>query len=220
MTRRSRISLAPVRHAMPPTCRIRSTTIAALAVLVLAGALAVLGVAGLSRKDAPQSPTQAGDASTTADRPPTPPGTIGWIAQAMAECEVVAKQNADTLYFLIVPVKPSAIPCPAGARSRSATSASRRAAGLGGRAGRAAQRRAGALPRSADVRGQDPDTNTTYKWKPANGVSELKSRESGLAHARDRARQQRRDRVGPDHRDRQGLLLLDQSADPSRRAQR
>ncbi len=66
---------------------------------------------------------------------------------------------------------------------------------------------------------KDPDTNTTYKWKPASGVSELKSREVKapsltLGIEFDNSAN---DRVGPDDRHRQGHLLLDQPADPARR---
>ena len=117
----------------------------------------------------------------------------------MADCEVLAKQNADILYFLIVPVKPSATPLPGWrpvtignlGQSASLLASADALVGL----------RNGALELYRDpltFAVKDPDTNTTYKWKPANGVSELKSRElnGNFADARDRARQQRRDRSG------------------------
>jgi hypothetical protein len=150
------------------------TTVVALAVLVLlllGGAL----VSWFLWKDA-DSPTEPGESATAPPADETPEA-FGWIAQAMADCEVMAKQNADTLYFLIVPVKPSATPLPGwrpvtiGNLGQSASLLASADALVGLRNGALELYRD---PLTFAVR--DPDTNTTYKWQPANGVSELKSR--------------------------------------------
>ena len=66
----------------------------------------------------------------------------------------------------------------------------------------------------------DPDTNTIYKWKPAVGVAELKSHESAAKLTLGIQLGDSSDPMGPHDRDREGHLLLDQSAHPARRAQR
>jgi hypothetical protein len=110
------------------------------------------------------------------------PEAFGWIAQAMADCEVLAKQNADALYFLIVPVKPSGNQV-AGWRPVTIGNLGQNAALLAS-ADALVGLRNGALELYRDpltFAVKDPDTNTVYKWKPANGVSELKSRELKVA---------------------------------------
>ena len=167
------------------------------------------------------APPAPPDPGTTTARAPRTPEAYGWIAQAMADCEVLAKQNADVLYFLIVPVKPSAAPA-AGLAAGDDRQPRPDVAALLASADALVGLRNGALELYRDpltFAVKDPDTNTTYKWKPANGVSELKSRELKAASLTlgielDNSGD---DRMGPDDRDRQGLLLLDQSADPARR---
>lgn len=149
------------------------TTIVALGVLVLLALAGVFGAKLLWKRAAPGEPSEP-----TATPGAEAPEAYGWIAQAMADCEVLAKQNADTLYFLIVPVKPSANPVPSWrpvtignlGQNASLLASADALVGL----------RNGALDLYRDpltFAVKDPDTNTTYKWKPANGVSELKSRE-------------------------------------------
>jgi hypothetical protein len=141
------------------------TTVALLLLLLLLLA-AVLGAIFAWKRPSPTAP--AADV----------PEAYGWIAQAMADCEVLAKQNANTLYFLIVPTKQSATPAPGwrpvtiGNLGQAATLLASADALVGLRNGSLELYRD---PLTFAVR--DPDTNTTYKWKPANGVSELKSRE-------------------------------------------
>jgi hypothetical protein len=146
------------------------TTVVALAVLVLLLLGGALG-SWFLWKGAPS--TETADSAPAGENPEA----FGWIAQAMADCEVLAKQNADTLYFLIVPVKPSATPLPGwrpvtiGNLGQSASLLASADALVGLRNGALELYRD---PLTFAVR--DPDTNTTYKWRPANGVSELKSR--------------------------------------------
>ena len=144
----------------------------ALAVLVLLPLSGVLGWHFLVRGPA-APPAESGEAPTAET-----PEAFGWIAQAMADCEVLAKQNANTLYFLIVPVKLSANPLP-GWRPVTIGNLGQSIALLAS-ADVLVGLRNGALelyrePLTFAVK--DPDTNITYKWKPAIGVSELKSRE-------------------------------------------
>ena len=150
------------------------TTIVALTVLVLLALGGVFGSKLLWKRAAPSEPAEPAAAPPAAETPEA----FGWIAQAMADCEVLAKQNADTLYFLIVPVKPSANPVP-GWRPVTIGNLGQNAALLAS-ADALVGLRNGALELYRDpltFAVKDPDTNTTYKWKPANGVSELKSRE-------------------------------------------
>jgi hypothetical protein len=146
------------------------TTVALLLLLFLLPLAAVFG----SMLVWPGAPAKPDPAAPAADVPEA----YGWIAQAMADCEVLAKQNANTLYFLIVPTKQSATPAPGwrpvtiGNLGQAATLLASADALVGLRNGSLELYRD---PLTFAVR--DPDTNTTYKWKPANGVSELKSRE-------------------------------------------
>lgn len=147
------------------------TTIAALGLILLPLA-AVLGYIFIWKRASPAAQPAPAQPGAEAPEP------FGWIAQAMADCEVLAKQNADTLYFLIVPTKPSANPLP-GWRPVTIGNLGQAAALLAS-ADALVGLRNGALELYRDpltFAVKDPDNSTTYKWKPANGVSELKSRE-------------------------------------------
>jgi hypothetical protein len=145
------------------------TTVAALSLLVVLPLAAVLGTMFVWKRANPDDPTAPAVEA---------PEAYGWIAQAMADCEVLAKQNADTLYFLIVPTKPTASPAPGwnpvtiGSLGQVATLLASADVLVGLRNGSLELYR-DALTFAV----RDPDTSTTYKWQPANGVSELKSRE-------------------------------------------
>ena len=114
------------------------------------------------------------------------PESFGYISQSMAEFYVVARQNADTLFFLIVPVKPSSNErrCPAR-HVPIRKSASRRA--LGSADARIGLRNGALvlylLPLTFAVMRSRRST-VVFKWKPAIGVSTLKSRETGLTRSR------------------------------------
>jgi hypothetical protein len=153
------------------------TTVGALLFLVLVPLAIVLSTTFLWRKSTPHPSTAANvDPATTSVEPK--PEAFGWIVQAMAECDVLAKKNKESLYFLIVPVTPSAAPVPGwqpATIGNIGTSASLLAS-----ADALVGLRNGALelyrqPLTFAV--TDPDTKTVYKWKPAVGVAELKSRE-------------------------------------------
>jgi hypothetical protein len=151
------------------------TTVAALVALVLLPLAAVLGSMFVwKRGQTPSAPTNPAAEA--------PEEAYGWIAQAMADCEVHAKQRADTLHFLIVPTKPSATPV-AGWRPDAIGNLGQ-AAMLLASADALLGLRNGALELYRDpltFAVKDPATNITYKWKPANGVSELMSRELNAA---------------------------------------
>src|SRR5581483_3693969 len=78
------------------------TMLVALVLVVLLPLAALFGPKFFSRN----SPKESPEASTTGPNTSTErkPEPYEWIVQAMAECDAYAKQNADTLYFLIVPV--------------------------------------------------------------------------------------------------------------------
>jgi hypothetical protein len=151
-------------------------TIAALIAVMLVVGAGVLGVLAFRGKDAPQSPVQAGDV------PADTSGDYGWIVKAMAECDEEAKIKTDTMYFLIIPVTPTGVALPGWAPSPISTIGTSAALLTSSDALIGLRNRALALyqkPLTFAV--QDPATNTVYKWKPAIGVTALKTRESGLA---------------------------------------
>jgi hypothetical protein len=120
-----------------------------------------------------------GKATTATGGPPAAAGEYDWIVQAMADCEAEAKRKSDMLNFLIVPMMTTGISLPGwSAKPLSPVG------------------NAGALLSSTDallgLRNHvlvlyerpvafaisDPVTDTVYKWKPAVGVSALKTRQT------------------------------------------
>jgi hypothetical protein len=157
--------------------------IAALVAVILAGGIVALGVQVFRGKAAPPAPTQAGDTTTTPTDPTTDTaGDYGWIVKAMAECEEEAKIKLDTMYFLIIPVTSTGVALPGWAPSPISTVGSSAALLTSTDALIGLRNRALALyqkPLAFAV--SDPATNMVYKWKPAVGVTALKTRESGLS---------------------------------------
>jgi hypothetical protein len=155
-------------------------TVAALLAVLLAGGLIALGVQAFRGKGTPQRPAQA--ESTPSDPTTDTKSDYGWIVQAMADCEEEAKQRLDTLHFLIVPVTTTGIVLPGWVAdpisdigdSATLLNSSDTLIGLRNRALVLYQK-----PLTFAV--SDPATNTVYKWKPAIGVTALKSRDQGLA---------------------------------------
>jgi hypothetical protein len=147
--------------------------LAALALLVLLGGASYFGAGAFLW--APQASPQTSKAEPQED-------AYGWIVQAMADCDVYAKQYPDILYFLIVPLALTEKkvagwnPVETGRIGGSATLISSRDAIIGLRNGMLVLYR---KPITFAIK--DTATQTIYKWKPAAGVSELKSSESGLA---------------------------------------
>jgi hypothetical protein len=152
-----------------------------------AGAAVVLLAAGLLalslytfRKGNTQAITQSAP-PPAASAPSESTAEYGWIVQAMAECEEEAKRIPDTLSFLIVPVTktdlalPGWAPVPIGTIGNSALLLNSSDALIGLR------NHALALyekPLAFTI--SDTASSTVYKWKPAVGVSALKTRAAGL----------------------------------------
>jgi hypothetical protein len=159
-----------------PGCRASNqpnpvATIAALSAIVLASAIIALGYYAFRSASAPPAPQEAqmrGHAATdTVDN-------YGWIVQAMAECEVEAKQQLDRLHFLVVPLTATGLslpgwsPNPIGDIGADAKLVGAGDAMIG--------LRNGALilyPKPIIFLVSDPATRTVYKWKPAVGVAAL-----------------------------------------------
>jgi hypothetical protein len=152
-----------------------------------AGAAAILLAAGLLalalysfRQGDTQAITQTAP-PPAASAPSESAAEYGWIVQAMAECEEEAKRIPDTLSFLIVPViktdlsLPGWTPVPIGTIGNSALLLNSSDALIGLR------NHALALyekPLAFTI--SDTASSTVYKWKPAVGVSALKTRAAGL----------------------------------------
>ncbi len=151
---------------------------AALAAAVLLGGLIVLGVQ-LMRTG--KTPTDAGRASNTSSDPAadTTEG-YGWIVQAMAECDEEAKLRTDTMHFLIVPVTSTGMSLPGWSPSPITSvgaavlllNSSDTLIGLRNRALALYQR-----PLTFAI--SDPESATIHRWKPAVGVTALKTRDTG-----------------------------------------
>jgi hypothetical protein len=166
-----------------PTCHAANlpnpvATIAALGVVVLIGGVVGLGLLVFRGNGGSQSPPQAGLAPGAANPASDAAKDYGWVVAAMAECDEEAKQKLDSLHFLIIPVigtgmsLPGWSPVPISDVGDSATLLNSTDAMIG-------------LRNSALVLYQkplafaisDPAKGTVYKWKPAVGVTALKTRE-------------------------------------------
>jgi hypothetical protein len=149
-------------------------TIAAVSAVVLAGGVIAFGVYAFRGKEAAPSAPQAEGAPPANDTV----GDYGWIVKAMAECEEEAKQKADTLNFLIIPVIRTAVslpgwsPNPISDVGASATLLNSGDAMIGLRNGVMVLYQ---KPMAFAI--SDPATNTVYKWKQATGVTSLKTKD-------------------------------------------
>jgi hypothetical protein len=154
--------------------------VATLVALALAGGLIALAVQVLRGMGAPPRPMQA--ESTPSDPTTDTKSDYGWIVQAMADCEEEAKQRLDTLHFLIIPVTATGLALPGWSAdpisdvgdSAVLLNSTDTLIGLRNQALKLYQK-----PLTFAV--SDPATSVVYKWKPAIGVTALKSREQGSA---------------------------------------
>jgi hypothetical protein len=151
---------------------------AAICFLVFASLIALAWHA--LRPGAPQVATQSSPEGT-ASAPAESASDYGWLVQAMADCEEEGKRLPDTLSFLIVPlsktstVLPGWAPAPIGQVGTTVVLLNSTDALIGLR------NQALALydkPLAFTV--SDEASGTVYKWKPAVGVSALKTRIPGL----------------------------------------
>jgi len=161
-----------------------ATSIALLAVILIAGALA-LGVGFFRAGEPPRTATQGTQPPPAGGSSAGDAAEYGWIVKAMAECEEEAKQKLDTLHFLIVPVTATGHPLPGWspvpisdvggtAKLLSSTDA---LIGL----------RNGALElyqKPVTFVISDPASKTIYKWKPAIGVAALGTKEASFEKIR------------------------------------
>jgi hypothetical protein len=153
------------------------TTGTALVLLAVFGLGLFFFVAGplLWERAAPRKDSET-QTDTVADQ------NYGWLVQAMADCEVYAKQYPDTLYFLLMPLTPTGKrllgwePTPSGQIGRTAMLVSSTDALIGLRNGVFQISR-----QTLTFAVRDPDSQTVYKWKPTSGVSELKAHDSGFS---------------------------------------
>src|SRR5262245_19458150 len=154
-------------------------TIAGLAAVILLGALITLAVLIFRSGGAPPTAPRAdgpAPSQTASD------SDYGWIVKAMAECEEEAKVKLDTMHFLIVPAAPSGTPLPGWSPDPISTvgnsavllTASDTLKGLRDRAFVLYEK-----PIAFAI--SDPTTKTVYKWKPATGVTALKTSQTDQA---------------------------------------
>ena len=147
-----------------------------MSVVVLAGSIIALGMYGFRGKEPAPSVPQTEGTPPAADTA----GDYGWIVKAMAECDEEAKLKQDTMHFLIVPVASTGLTLP-GFSPSPISNVGNSAALLGSTDALIGLRnRVLALyqkPMTFAV--SDPKTQTVYKWKPAVGVTALKTRETG-----------------------------------------
>jgi hypothetical protein len=181
---------APVSHFARacPNCHAGNlpnpvAAVGIVATVVVVGALLAFGVQALRGTRTP--PQAAAPAEVAASTPepavPAKKEDYGWIVQAMAECDEEAKQRADMLHFLIVPVTGSGTTLPGW--SPSPISAIGNSAVLLNSSDTLIGLRNQALmlyPKPLTFLVSDPTTGTIYKWKPAAGVASLKRRGTEL----------------------------------------
>jgi hypothetical protein len=156
-------------------------TIAALGAVVvlgLIGGLTAIGVQAFRGKGTTQAVVRPDATSNSASTPADSAKDYGWIVKAMAECEEEAKQKADTLNFLIIPVirtavsLPGWVPNPISDVGASATLLNSGDAMIGLRNGAMVLYQ---KPMAFAI--SDAATNTVYKWKQATGVTALKTKD-------------------------------------------
>jgi hypothetical protein len=154
------------------------TGLAVLAVLI-AGAITF----GLQAFRNPAAPSQApGDrTASVSEQGKGGEDDYGWVVQAMADCDVAAKQTLDKMHFLIVPVittgmtLPGWNPRPISTIGKSASLLSSSDAMIGLR-----NRMLALYQKPLTFAISDPASQTVYKWKPSVGVTSLTTPDTGL----------------------------------------
>jgi hypothetical protein len=105
--------------------------------------------------------------------------TFGWIGRATAECEAEAARNADTLYFIVIPVVATDGNLQAWVAKANGMVAQRLV--LLGSKNTIEGLRAGSLrldARAFEFAIRDPGSANVYKWKPAVGVHKFAIRDA------------------------------------------
>jgi hypothetical protein len=154
-------------------------TLAALLVVICMGVAAAVATALFREQPLRQAASKRADAPGKPS--PKPEADYGWLMEAMAKCEAEAKQQFDTLHFLIVPVTqtdvslPGWSPSPIGNVGGSAKLLSATDALLGLR-----NRVLALYAKPLAFLISAPTSKTTYKWQPAVGVAALNTREASF----------------------------------------
>jgi hypothetical protein len=154
--------------------------VAAVAALALAG----LGFMfwGLKSREIASVPgtEQSGTAPTPATRAPAAPADIPAITKAMSDCDAAAASDPDSLYFLVLPMRPtdpadhswSALALQTVGSSYLLLSAKDALDGL-------RNNRLTLRPDRYTFSALDTESGQTYSWTSATGMSRLSRRESG-----------------------------------------
>jgi hypothetical protein len=177
---------APVSHfaRVCPACGAANLPNPFAIAAAVAGVLLVGGAIGLGAWLLRGKPPPA---ASQAERTPAESGVAGdnydWLVQAMADCEAEAKLKLDTLHFLIVPLTTTGVTLPGWtpvpisniADIGALLGATDALIGLRNRVFVLYRK-----PVTFEV--SDPASKTVYKWKPAVGVTSLKTSENGLTN--------------------------------------
>jgi hypothetical protein len=177
-----------------PTLRAprRSATLGRRQIGIAAAAVAVLGLMlgllfwGLkSREVASVSGTEQSETPATANVPPAArapaaPADIPAITKAMSDCDAAAASDPDSLYFLVLPMRPadpadrswSALALQTVGSSYLLLSAKDALDGL-------RNNRLTLRPDRYTFSALDTESGQTYSWTSATGMSRLSRRESG-----------------------------------------
>jgi hypothetical protein len=157
----------------------------AIAVAAVA-ALALVGLGflfwGLKSRESASVPgtEQSGTAPTPTARAPAAPADIPAITKAMSDCDAAAASDPDSLYFLVLPMRPadpadrswSALALQTVGSSYLLLSAKDALDGL-------RNNRLTLRPDRYTFSALDTESGQTYSWTSATGMSRLSRRESG-----------------------------------------
>ena len=157
----------------------------AIAVAAVA-ALALVGLGflfwGLKSRESASVPgtEQSGTAPTPTARAPAAPADIPAITKAMSDCDAAAASDPDSLYFLVLPMRPadpadrswSALALQTVGSSYLLLSAKDALDGL-------RNNRLMLRPDRYTFSALDTESGQTYSWTSATGMSRLSRRESG-----------------------------------------
>jgi hypothetical protein len=155
-----------------------AVALGAILLLGLIGGLTAVGVQALRGKGTTQTAARPDSTPGSAGAPTQALNDYGWIVKAMAECEEEAKQKPDTMSFLIIPMNQTALSLPGWVPNPISDVGS---AGMLLPSGDAMiALRNGVMelyqkPLAFAI--SDPASDTVYKWKPATGVTSLRTRD-------------------------------------------
>jgi hypothetical protein len=150
----------------------------AILLLGLLGGLTAMGVQALRSKGTTQTAARPNSTPSAPSEPAPTLSDYGWLVKAMAECEEEAKQKADTMSFLIIPMISTAVSLPGWVPNPISDVGTAGTLLNSGDAMIALRNGVMVLyqkPLAFAI--SDPASDTVYKWKPASGVTSLKTKE-------------------------------------------